>query len=59
LRVAGFGDALWLPKVMGLIAAGRLSLSSVVDMAQFLSSGQFDPVAVFSSRYAFRLSAMD
>ena len=29
-RVAGFGDALWLSRVTGVITAGRLSLSSVV-----------------------------
>jgi hypothetical protein len=29
-RVAGFGGALWLSRLTGVITAGRLSLSSVV-----------------------------
>jgi len=36
--VAGFGDALWLSRVTGVLTAGRLSLSSVVRRKPALAS---------------------
>jgi dethiobiotin synthetase len=68
--VTGTDTSIGKTHVVGIIARllakqGRVQVVKPVesgygvDMAHNLSSGQFDSVAVFSSRFAFRLSAMD